>query len=329
MRRSFVRLGTILLAVATGAALAATAGFFDESTSRDSEAVAGAAAVRQFYAAVDDVLRTGDGTLLAGALAPDFVDHGAAPGLPGTADGLVRELAALRATFPHLQLVPEAVTAEGDRVAVRVEVAGENAASFLGLSLGSTVAPWGELDLFRVAAGKIVERWGTPAPAVLEPLGTAPLGPSPPAPQVVGLARLTFRPGAVYLDLADSVRLLYLESGTLAVTIANADTGTPTVGAGDDGARPSQLAAPTALSLSAGLTYTFRNEGAEPAVAIVAAVCDPQAPGRTAPGTGISMTAIWLSCDPDAQGQPASGAGADAGDAGSTQLPGGVVLQPM
>src|SRR5262249_32803230 len=152
----------VFLALATGAAVAQTVDLAAAPVIVPSGGAA-PAAVPAFYDAANSVIETGDASALDTIVAPDFVDHAPAPGAPPTRDGLARPLLGPRAAFPGLRLAPDDVAATGDRVVARVRLEGAAAGRFLGLPLGGGFAPWGPIDVFRVAGNRVVERWGTAA----------------------------------------------------------------------------------------------------------------------------------------------------------------------
>src|SRR5215216_3945491 len=178
MRRSLVWPLSLLLAVATGAAAGQTLDLASSPVlETDRSRGAATAAVRAFYDAANAVIRTGDAALLDGAVAADFIDHAGPPGVTPDRAGLGRYLVALHGVAPTARLAAEDVLAAGDRAMARVTVAGAEPAAFLGLALRGGVTVWGDADAFRVAGGRVAERWCGPAPSVgFTPLGLGSLG---------------------------------------------------------------------------------------------------------------------------------------------------------
>ena len=94
------------------------------------------------------------------AVSPDAVAHGA--GAEAGPDGLLAEFAAAHQRVPGAQAVVKRTAADGDLVAVHWQVASDPADERTGEAA---------IDLFRLADGKVVERWsfdqaipqGTPA----------------------------------------------------------------------------------------------------------------------------------------------------------------------
>ena len=95
-------------------------------------------------------------------LAPDFVNHDP-PRLPGVGvdrAGVLAAMQYLHAAFANARAEVVVVLAEGDKVAVHDRLRGTHRGDFLG------VAPTGRdidvdfIHIFRVADGRVVERWG-------------------------------------------------------------------------------------------------------------------------------------------------------------------------
>jgi predicted ester cyclase len=72
-------------------------------------------------------------------------------------------------------VIPEAMVAEGDKVAVRFTVRGTHRGEFMGIApTGKEVVVQG-MDINRMANGKIVERWGiADSLSMLQQLGVIP-----------------------------------------------------------------------------------------------------------------------------------------------------------
>lgn len=195
----------------------------DETVSARSADDAGAALIRRFYAAANEVLRTGDAAALGDLVAPGLVEHPTRAGLPGGRDGLVAALRSARAAAPALLLVVDEATSQGDRVTAVLHAEGVSEAAFLGIPLGAAYAPWGSIDVFRIADGAIAEHWGVPVPAAtFASLAEATVA-IPPAPvRALRVERRTYPPGARDTAEADGPVLLLAERGTLTVAVERA-----------------------------------------------------------------------------------------------------------
>jgi steroid delta-isomerase-like uncharacterized protein len=92
--------------------------------------------------------------------ATDFVGHH-----PGSPDWVGREAVklAVRAThtaFPDFHESVEDVVVEGDRVVTRFIASGTHLGTFAGIEATGRRMAVGEMAIFRVADGRIVEKWG-------------------------------------------------------------------------------------------------------------------------------------------------------------------------
>ena len=87
-------------------------------------------------------------------VSPRFVNRSALPGVPADRDGYKRQVATFVTEFPDIHLTIEDMIVDGDKVAVRLTASGTNR------SVGRE-ATWPAILIFRIDAGKIVERWET------------------------------------------------------------------------------------------------------------------------------------------------------------------------
>jgi predicted ester cyclase len=219
MRRTAVLPLTFVLSLSTAVALLAAGIELRAAPPAIETEAAMRAIVVRFYDAVNETIRTGDTSHLAATVAADFVDHQARPGTAPGRPGLERFLFSLRATFPELRLEVEEVIIDGDQVVARVAVRGAPYGLFVGIPLPSPWAHWGAIDVFRLAGGRIVERWGSgEASKLLEPLAETPALTLPAAPVIISLTRIAFAPGAgLVLEAGVGMTLLMVEDGSLTV----------------------------------------------------------------------------------------------------------------
>jgi steroid delta-isomerase-like uncharacterized protein len=127
---------------------------------------------------VDEVLNTRDVSQQSPAyylVATDFVGH--FPGQPPI-QGLeaYRQFGSLYFTaFPDLQITPEDLIAEGDKVSMRYSWRGTHKAELMGIpATGKRVIASG-ISIFRVADGKIAEQWDNfDTLGMLQQLGVLP-----------------------------------------------------------------------------------------------------------------------------------------------------------
>ena len=107
----------------------------------------------------DEVLNDNNLDALADLVAADYVDHALPPGMPVGVGSLRQVLGMLRSVFPDLHYRIEDLIAADDKVVVRFSRQGTHAGAFMGLQPTGRVACWTGIDIYRLAAGQIVEHW--------------------------------------------------------------------------------------------------------------------------------------------------------------------------
>ncbi len=113
--------------------------------------------VRRFY---DEVMSQGNLDVLDDVMDENFVDHGEALfGSPQGRDTLRQGIAATHGILPDLNVHLEDVIAEGDLVGVRGTMRCTHLGTFLGVPATGHELSWKGIAMFRIADGKIVERW--------------------------------------------------------------------------------------------------------------------------------------------------------------------------
>ena len=90
----------------------------------------------------------------------DSFDHMPVPGQLAGPEGVKRDFARIRAAFPDWHQEVEDLIAEDDKVVVRWRSTGTHSGEFMGLPATGIRASWTGIGIFRLANGKIVERWG-------------------------------------------------------------------------------------------------------------------------------------------------------------------------
>ena len=111
------------------------------------------ALVRRF---VEGVLGRGDFAALNALAAPECVDHAATSGPAALAQFLVP----WRAAFPDLALtIEDLAVAEGDLIIARWTLRGTHRGAFLGVPPTGRLVAVAGTELYRLADGRIVERW--------------------------------------------------------------------------------------------------------------------------------------------------------------------------
>jgi predicted ester cyclase len=111
----------------------------------------------------------GDFRAVEEVLAPDFVNHGLPPVPDASGDraGVLAAMRYLRTAFPNAR-------AEGDRVGVHDQLVGTHRGEFRGVAPTSREIRVDFIHVFRVADGRIAERWGVVDTAELMRQLTAP-----------------------------------------------------------------------------------------------------------------------------------------------------------
>ncbi len=93
---------------------------------------------------------------------PDYVCHFiVGPEWKGV-EGIRREVASHRTSFPDWNENVDDIIAEGDKVVIRFTSTGTQRGEFQGLAPTGRKVSIQEVAIFRVVNGKIVEQWGMP-----------------------------------------------------------------------------------------------------------------------------------------------------------------------
>ena len=90
---------------------------------------------------------------------PDFVDHSAPPGAPTTREAWKQGAVGMKAAFPDVHIHIEDEIAEGDRVVSRFTAHGTHQGEFMGIPATGKEIHVNGILIFRLADGKLVERW--------------------------------------------------------------------------------------------------------------------------------------------------------------------------
>jgi steroid delta-isomerase-like uncharacterized protein len=89
----------------------------------------------------------------------DFFDHAAGATLGP--EGVKQHIQGLKTVFPDLHVTIEDIIAEGEIVAVRARWQGTHSADFRGIPASHKLVEFGGMVFWRIADGKIGERWGS------------------------------------------------------------------------------------------------------------------------------------------------------------------------
>jgi len=114
------------------------------------------AIVRRF---IEEVLNDGNLEVSNDLVAEDFIAHPAPTAGPAGLAGVKEFAAAQRAAAPDWHITIQDIFAEGDKVVVRAFGRGTPRRAYFGIapSKEPITIPW--IAMYRVAGGKIAERW--------------------------------------------------------------------------------------------------------------------------------------------------------------------------
>ncbi|MDQ3657461.1 MAG: ester cyclase [Chloroflexota bacterium] len=112
--------------------------------------------VRRWY---DEFVNEHDVDVLDNLLAPGFASHFLSDAPGRTRDELKEIDGRMFASFPDLRIAVDDMVAEGDRVAVRYSSQGTHRGDALGVPATGQAAEGTGMDFFRIADGKLAERW--------------------------------------------------------------------------------------------------------------------------------------------------------------------------
>lgn len=119
-----------------------------------------------------EVIPGGDPTAMRGLVAPDWLDHDPLPGQPPGQEGPEYVVSTMHGAHPDLEFTIHDLVAEGDRVTVRWTMHATNTGPMLGRPPTGKPVELSAIVIFRIADGKLAERWAGWKP------GFAPGGPA-------------------------------------------------------------------------------------------------------------------------------------------------------
>ena len=110
-------------------------------------------------------------------VASDFVNHNPppVPGIGRDRDGMLAAMRYMRQAFPDGRAETVNLVAEDDKVVVQDVVRGTHHGEFMGMSATGRQVNFEFVHIFRLAEGRIVERWGlVDAMGLMMQLGAIP-----------------------------------------------------------------------------------------------------------------------------------------------------------
>jgi len=107
----------------------------------------------------EKVIPAGDAAGLRDLVAPDWIDHDPLPGQPAGPDGAEYVVNTMHGAHPDLRFTIDDLIAEADRVTIRWTLHGTNTGPMLGRPPTGQPVELAAIVIFRIADGKIAERW--------------------------------------------------------------------------------------------------------------------------------------------------------------------------
>lgn len=114
------------------------------------------ALVRRLF---EEVFPSGDPAALRDLVAEQIIDHDPMPGQPAGVGGIEYVVSTLRTAQPDLRFTVDDLVAEADRVAIRWTLRGTNTGPMFGQPPSGEPVEQTAIAIFRIADGKIAERW--------------------------------------------------------------------------------------------------------------------------------------------------------------------------
>jgi steroid delta-isomerase-like uncharacterized protein len=124
-----------------------------------------------------DAWNSADFDAMEDAFAPEYVNHNPPPmpGFGGDRDGQLKAMRYFRQAFPDARAELVNLLAEDDKVVVHDRIRGTHQGEFIGVPPTGREATAEFIHIFRVADGRIVERWGIlDAMGLMRQLGAVP-----------------------------------------------------------------------------------------------------------------------------------------------------------
>jgi hypothetical protein len=130
------------------------------------------ATMRKLY----DLINAGDVDGFESVMAPDFVEHEAAPGLAPTREGVMEFFRMYLAAFPDLRFNVDDMLSSGDKVVSRARVTGTHQGEFMGIPATGRSIDVPLIDIVRFGDdGLAREHWGVlDALTMMQQLGVVP-----------------------------------------------------------------------------------------------------------------------------------------------------------
>ena len=123
---------------------------------RARQLAANKALIRRVF---EEVIPAGDAIAMRELATPDFLDHDPLPGQPPGCEGVEYVVASMHGAHPDLRFAIHDLVAEGDLVTVRWTMHGTNTGPLFGQPPSGQPVELSAIAIFRIADGKLAERW--------------------------------------------------------------------------------------------------------------------------------------------------------------------------
>jgi steroid delta-isomerase-like uncharacterized protein len=113
-------------------------------------------------------------------VAPDAINHEAAPGVPARGpESLKAAVSWLSAAFPDMHMAIDDLVAEDDKVVLQTTLSGTHQGSFMGIAPTGRRFAQRQVHILRIKDGQAVEHWAVRDDlGFLQQLGAAPAPPA-------------------------------------------------------------------------------------------------------------------------------------------------------
>lgn len=123
-----------------------------------------------------EIVNTGALDAFPEVVAEGCVDNDPAPGQGAGPEGFKTFFTGMRTAFPDMEVEPQTMVSEGDKVAFAYTLTGTHQGEFLGVAATGKPIEVRGMQIGRFENGKMVERWGSSDElGILKQIGAAPV----------------------------------------------------------------------------------------------------------------------------------------------------------
>jgi steroid delta-isomerase-like uncharacterized protein len=109
---------------------------------------------------LDEVWNKGNVSIIDEVMAPTYARYMNASGAYLDRERQKQRMSGMRQAFSELALTLEDITAEGDKVTIRVTLQGTHTGNFMGVPATGKQVAIEAIDILRLVDSKVVEHWG-------------------------------------------------------------------------------------------------------------------------------------------------------------------------